>query len=339
MLGEKKRFTDTYAVRRLINAVRAAQLRRRWYRMRRESGGAVKTDCIIWCADGHIPHGGLADRLYGIMSLYALCKVRRVPFSIFYDVPYDVRLFLAPNEYDWSIDKTSITYDKAHAVPRCLLGGAARLPHNAVSIVRGKQVHAYCNFKNLDFINKKFGTDFSYSQLFHELFTFSPAFSAELERYKELLPQEYAGLQVRVLNAFGDFPDTVANVLSEVQKGNLEKAVCEAILRVHSESGLPVLFTSDSQVLIDKVKSHFSDSSIVLTIPGQITHTDSSAAGNSYEAHKKTFIDLFLLGGGAKELYQIENPHIYKSGFSTLAAKISGKEVRFISENEKEHVN
>lgn len=331
MLGENKRISDIYIIRRTINIIRTAKMKKQWYRVKTVNADSKKSNCIIYCADGHIAHGGLADRMYGIMALYALCKIENVPFYINWCAPYNLLLFLVPNEYDWSIEKASVVYDIRFSVPRCLLGGAIRLPKNAVSLSRGKQVHAYCNFKNIDFINKKYGTDFSYKELFHELFKLSPAFAKDLQNYKSQLPQQYAGVQVRVLNAFGDFSDSVDNMLSDEERKLLITFCSKKIRQINDDTEKKVLFTSDSQILIDSIKKEFDSDDILLTIPGKITHSDFAGESDTtlYETHKKTFIDLFLLSGST-HLYQIRNKHIYKSGFSILAAKISGKEIEFI---------
>ena len=331
MIGENKRFSDIYYIRKIINIFRTIKLKKQWYCIKDGVSESIKKDCIIYCADGHIAHGGLADRMYGLMAIYALCKMQHVPFYIFWDTPYDLSLFLVPNKYDWCIKKSQIIYDKRLSVPRCLLGGAMRLPKNAIRIKKRKQVHVYCNFKNLSFITKKYETDISYKALFKELFKFSPAFSETLADYKAMLPTEYSGLQVRVLNAFGDFPDSVDNTLTYEEQDSLIDLCCNKIKQIYNETSQSVLFTSDSQILIDNVKKKLGANDILVTIPGEITHTDSCTKQNEspYELHKKTFIDLFLLSDSAN-LYQICDEHIYKSGFSILAAKISGKEVQFI---------
>ena len=56
---------------------------------------------IVICFDGHIQHGGLADRLRGIVSVYSYCREHNIPFYINYTSPLELTNWLVPNEYDW----------------------------------------------------------------------------------------------------------------------------------------------------------------------------------------------------------------------------------------------
>ncbi len=35
---------------------------------------------IVFCVDGHIKHGGMGDRFFGLLQTYALCKIHNVDF-------------------------------------------------------------------------------------------------------------------------------------------------------------------------------------------------------------------------------------------------------------------
>ena len=60
-------------------------------------------NCYVYVADGKTAHGGISDRLRGIISVYEYCKERGIPFRINFASPFDLSLFLVPNEYDWRL--------------------------------------------------------------------------------------------------------------------------------------------------------------------------------------------------------------------------------------------
>ena len=64
-------------------------------------------------ADGKISHGGFADRLKGLMALYYYTKIKgAASFKIYFVSPFDLRDYLEPNSYNWSISDSQLSYDK-----------------------------------------------------------------------------------------------------------------------------------------------------------------------------------------------------------------------------------
>lgn len=59
--------------------------------------------CYVYVADGRTAHGGLSDRLKGLISIYEYCKDRNIPLRINFYSPFNLDLFLVPNKYDWRL--------------------------------------------------------------------------------------------------------------------------------------------------------------------------------------------------------------------------------------------
>lgn len=59
--------------------------------------------CYVYIADGRTAHGGISDRLRGIISVYQYCKSRNIPFRINFTSPFNLDMFLVPNMYDWEL--------------------------------------------------------------------------------------------------------------------------------------------------------------------------------------------------------------------------------------------
>ena len=68
--------------------------------------------CYVYIADGLTAHGGLSDRLRGIISLYQYCKTRNIPFRINFFSPFKLDLFLKPNNYDWELKANEFVRNK-----------------------------------------------------------------------------------------------------------------------------------------------------------------------------------------------------------------------------------
>ena len=68
-------------------------------------------------ADGRKSHGGLADRLRGIVSTYEYCLNHRVDFRIHFTSPFNLEDLLLPNEYDWRIGAGEISYNPTFSTP------------------------------------------------------------------------------------------------------------------------------------------------------------------------------------------------------------------------------
>ena len=60
----------------------------------------------IFMVDGRIPHGGMFDRLKGLITIYAISKALGKPFKLSWSYPFVLSKYLEPNEYDWPIDES-----------------------------------------------------------------------------------------------------------------------------------------------------------------------------------------------------------------------------------------
>lgn len=65
----------------------------------------TKNPAYIAMVDGTAIHGGMCDRFKGIITLYAYCKYRGLPFRIKYTHPFRLEDYLSPAVYDWTLKK------------------------------------------------------------------------------------------------------------------------------------------------------------------------------------------------------------------------------------------
>ena len=60
----------------------------------------TKTKLII-CFDGSVSHGGLLDRLKGVVSFFEIAKLKGYDFQIVFNHPFDLTQYLEVNTYNW----------------------------------------------------------------------------------------------------------------------------------------------------------------------------------------------------------------------------------------------
>ena len=72
---------------------------------------------VIYMADGRMKHGGLSDRLCGLISTYNYCKKNGCDFRINFKSPYQLDEILQPSNLDWRIKDEDISYSLCDSKP------------------------------------------------------------------------------------------------------------------------------------------------------------------------------------------------------------------------------
>ena len=96
--GRKYRLLELrHLLKEIILAVRIA--------LGSEELGKPKSGQPVYVAmvDGRAFHGGICVLFNGIVSLYAYCKYRNLPFRIRYTYPFRLEVFLSPATYDCTL--------------------------------------------------------------------------------------------------------------------------------------------------------------------------------------------------------------------------------------------
>lgn len=280
---------------------------------------------IIAMIDGKIGHGGLSDRFWGILSIYKYCKDHNVDFGIYYKSPYNLTEFLLPNKYNWEIDEAELTYDLRHSKPRyisLLCFDYLKTNRFVSSSLKNtiEQQHVYTNTRTFP------GEEFS--NLFFELFKFTPELHNELEMHKKAIGGKYVSITFRFQQLLGDFKEKDFRILTSDKARELlihrSIKIVESIVESHQ---CPVLVTSDSCVFLDVAKQVKN----VYVIPGRVVHVDFCGNAQSHNVHLKSFIDLFMLANANKVYLAYFDP-LYRSSFPETAAYIGNKPYVEISE-------
>lgn len=281
----------------------------------------------VFMADGKMVHGGLFDRLKGIISIYALSKVHNKRFGILFKEPFILEKYLKPASYAWNVDADNIVY--CYPLSRPVIAySESKHPHRLLRNREG-QTHFYFGGDILSIINQKYNTGFNWSTLFHELFIPSDSVVDFVIARKKEINADYDAVHFRFVNLLGDhieecrYPE-----LNEAGKIQLVNQCIERLRGLSSLSrkeGRRMVVASDSMIFLEKIKDQLPD---IYVVSGTVKHIDK-AQGSSEDVFLKLFADMYLLAG-AENVYSIVGNGLYPSAFPEYSAKVGGKAVKRI---------
>lgn len=281
---------------------------------------------IIYMADGRLHHGGLADRICGMVSAFNYCLKHDFVFKINFVCPYQLSKILEPGHYDWRIEQDTISYNSMDAAPIYL-----SVFSNKYSLVEGyfnkrlsclhkKQIHFYSN--------SRFFHEEEFSRLFSEMFKPAPMLQTLIDENIKKLPEHYVSLTFRFQQLLGDFKeDGFPTLKNEDEKELLIEKCLRCIESLHHQEQSTILVTSDSMSFLERVKVF----DYVYTISGSIRHMDFSTEESvDISVDMKSFVDFYLLAH-ADKLYLSTIKPLYRSGFPRVAALVYNKQFMEIS--------
>lgn len=266
---------------------------------------------IVAVIDGSTFHGGLTDRWKGIISLYALAKATGREFKIHYIYPFDLTEFQISATYNWIMPTNDLSQNIFSTYLLRITGDPTikRLQN----LPKNKQIHVYANRDCIELINQTYGTNFTWSGLFNELFRPSPLLQNKLNSFSQTR-EPYIAIAFRMQNLLGDYPEYAYQATSEKRQQEIIAACVGFIKRVHKEWNMPILVTSDS----NRMTNIAIELPYVWTNSGKAVHVDTvSSAPEEY--YLKSFVDFYLLAG-AQKVYAAATPEMYNSDFPKYAA-------------------
>ncbi len=304
---------------------KAKKLLRKYYSQDASIGNNSKKE-VVYMADGKILHGGLGDRLRGMMSLFKVCEEKGWEFRIFFTSPFPLEKYLLPNQYDWRIDESEMSYNSKWSIPvynACIPEDNVRerkWQHKTLKRQlkpQYKQIHCYNSF---------YFADYDFKRIFNILFKPTTEIEEHMSKIKEEVGEEYISISTRFLQLLGDFKETkdIYEILDDERAEKLMALCLKAIKEIQEmpeNRGRYAIVTSDSQRFLNYINGQ----PFIYTIPGNICHIDSKAEGS--EDQLKTFVDFFAIKD-AQRSYLIVGPGMYKaSNFAKRAAQADGRDI------------
>lgn len=275
---------------------------------------------IVVMVDGLQLHGGFADRIRGICTIYWFCKTNNIPFGINYTSPFKLENYLLPNKVDWIVNDQMISKQKKYAKPIFLMEWM--FPHKYHRLYL-KLAYAFSNKQLQVYTNSHFYYN-HFSESFHELFKPAPQLHNAIEYNKKQIGSKYIAMVFRFQQLLGDFKEGHFKTLPSKEQTNLIEK-CIAKVAEYKNCNTKILVTSDSRRFLDTIANRLD---YVYTIPGNIVHIDYTNNAN-YDTYLKSFIDFYLISE-AEKIYLVVTNEMYQSGFPKTASKVNNRPYEII---------
>ncbi|MGL4852010.1 MAG: hypothetical protein ACRC3Z_05120 [Phocaeicola sp.] len=264
--------------------------------------------------------GGLTDRLRGALSVYSLCKECNYVFKFYFNYPFDLKQYLIPNQYSWTIESCDILRNRSQSKPIALY--LMNVPfENWLDHYLLKREIEQTDYEQYHIYTSAFFDKMNYPTLFNELFKPSALLQYEIDWNKKMIGGKYISATFRFQELLGDLKEAPeCKTLSEFEQKKLIIQCLQALKSFIDNTHLEykILVTSDSTRFLNEAKKL----NRVYIIPGKIFHPHFEVEGD--KPFLKSFIDFYLLME-AQEVHLLRTGLMYKSGFPEFAALLGGK--------------
>lgn len=292
----------------------------RYYASQQTNFSQTSKTTLVFMVDGRMLHGGLSDRLRGMVSIYLYAKAHGYDFKIYHRYPFMLEDFLSPNEVDWHIEDKSMIYDLKYATPVYVEDLNHTFGHYTEqrvldSFIRndGRQYHVY---SNIDLSGNNFHNHF------YSLFKPNDLLKDAIKRELTLIDKPFVSFVFRFQQLLGDFKEGNYPTLRDVEREALIEKSIAKVKTVLSEKykDSDYLITSDSQTFLERVSKEPG----CHIISGRVVHMDYTI-GEQQNVYMKSFLDLFMLSKSEK-IFLMYSTGMYKSGFAKRAALLGNVE-------------
>lgn len=262
--------------------------------------------------------GGMVDRFKGMISTYAWSKQRNIDFRIRHIFPFELADYLEPSQYDWRLKEgefSTCIWDATLMKARGEYG--RRLVRTTL---RNKQIHYYGNRDFLYYINETGETNYSWGELFKELFKPRKKLAEQIELKKKEIGSSYISAVFRFQNLLGDFKEYRFSALAdEDKKEKLILKCLNGLLELQKKySNKPLLVTSDSSTFIERATKIPG----VHAIKGKRVHIGGGHTNADYDTYLKSFIDFYMLAD-SEQIFSLGTSDMYPTQFPMYAAKVN----------------
>lgn len=273
---------------------------------------------VVFSLDSRFESNGLADRLRGMVSLYAYCKAKGLVFKIDHRAPFRLADYLTPAEYDWTIKDEEITHSLFRSRPIYFMDRSNPERIFKIREDRNIQYHVYTNIDCIDLINQSFDKHYTFSELFNELFKPAPSLATILRDNLSAIGKNYISISFRFMQLLGE-KDIRGDVLNNSEREKLIHRSLECVKSLQKQNAnLGCLVTADSNLFLQEVAT-LPD---IYVAPGKVGHIGHNEEGDVF---LKTFLDFFLVAN-AEQVYLAYTGSMYsKSLFAKTAALIKDR--------------
>lgn len=281
----------------------------------------IKQKKVIMCFDGYFDHGGLVDRLKGIISFYEAACQAGIEFKIFHKVPYELTEFLIPNLHDWVAKKDDMKWNPFSTK---FIYGMQDFRMHPLKKIANNSCNTFFVYYNVDFLGKllpnKTDEDIKqhWSLRFNQLFKQSPYLEQQMNNLD--LPPKAIAIHTRFISIVGDFVDnSPLQVLNNLER---DKLFCDLVNAIEKTKvnylDQEVFVFSDSITYLNFIKKNTP----YRVIEGVPLHPDNRSRKFELERHLKTFLDFFAIAN-CKEVVLIRKDFMHPSAYPLYATYIN----------------
>ena len=286
---------------------------------------------IIIMFDNQMQHGGLLDRIKGIITAKLIADELQYHFGIYVDkASFDLFKFLKPRNNIFKVDENQMVYNIWTSRPVIYYN---RFKIDKASILklfrkRKQQYHFYCNTDLLRY----FYSDLSQSELnkrwrvyFHELFYFTEYFDVV---YKQsFYSKNVIGIHLRFQFLLGDGEENTLMLDNTAKEELIKDCICSVNKIISDNYGFQFLIASDSTFFLNAFKIVKDINSLGIIISkGTVGHIDFV---HTEAVLEKALTDFYLLSK-CTSVYQILGKHMYNSQFSKYAAILGNADYHLV---------
>lgn len=278
---------------------------------------------VVFTCNGWIWHGGLADRLKGIVAVYDWCKRNGRQFRINFLEPFSLQDYLIPNKVGWIPE--DIVYNESFSMPKVCLMEPRTCSKKEITEHQNELLESWMN-ENLSDTSTQLHIytnmekkDADFSARFNELFRPAPRLQKIIDEHLMNIGEKYISISFRFTTLLGDFTDCTGTPLPLKERTDLIERSLEAIMTISRQSPAhdKILVTADSETFLSRAKEIEN----VYVIPGKVGHIDYD---HGDDVNMKTFLDFFLISK-AEKVYLARSGKMYRSAFAKTAALVNDR--------------
>lgn len=277
---------------------------------------------IVFFCDGLFSHGGLLDRIKGIVSFYEVSKILDYDFYIFFNHPFELCVFLETNLVSWKIDKDEMNFSVFNSK---IIYRMNDFDYDPITEIKKSNAQNYLVYANVDYLpifyskNTQHDNEILWRTNFKELFRKSALLDTE---FVSLPSGKRLVFHLRFTSLMGDFIDSTQKILNVEERMLLIHKIMKKIdIRVLGYPKDVVYVLSDSRFFLEYIKNH-STYNVLEGIPEHLDFSIENSGVN--RAHLKTFLDFFFISE-SDYIEMIQLDLMYNSSFSRYAAILGNK--------------
>ncbi|WP_417939646.1 hypothetical protein [Flavobacterium sp. RS13.1] len=281
---------------------------------------------IVVCFDGKVPHGGLVDRLKGIISFYEISKILGFEFKILFNHPFKLTDFLEPNAVNWNIKEEELKYSLFSSRILYLMNN---FNANPLELIRKSKAKIFFVYANVDYLSVLY--PHKNKEELEEIWrnNYNALFKTSVYLNNKLMLNTIESrivFHTRFTTLMGDFADTTKLVLNENEKKLLIGKVVNCIdneAKLYADGVIYIV--SDSEYFLQHIKQN----TVYKTLNGLPKHLENNNRNSDY--HAKTFIDFYFIAQ-SDNVVLIQTDKMYNSAFSKYASILGNKPFKKITD-------